>query len=147
MLQIVAAIAGTIFFTAPQAAPQKDVPLQRIVAASNVRLRSAAQPDADILTGLSIGTVVTQVEASADMAWFRVQAPDGKTGWVFANLTEPFSHRDSVEAYRHIIQSRLKAESLSFADASDLFQFVDRIVPQIQDPDRAEFDLFRLRAL
>ena len=141
-------LAGVIFGLLLSATPaQNDLQPQRIVAASNVRLRAEPQTTADELTRLALGTVLTQLEASANGTWYRVQTPEGKSGWVFANLTEPFSERESTAVYRRIIQSRLKAETLSFSDASDLFHFVERITPQIQGPGRAEFDLFRLRAL
>src|SRR5262249_52097974 len=128
-------------------ASQNDSQLQRIVAASNVRLRAEPQSIAEEVARLPLGTVLKQLERSADGAWYRVQAADGKSGWVYGNLTEPFSEPTSISVYRQIIQSRLKPDSLSFSDGSDLFQFVDRIAAQVQGPARAEFDLFRLRAL
>jgi len=141
-------LAGVISAVLLSATPSQNNPqVQRIVYASNVRLRAEPQTTADELMRLALGTVLTQLETSADGTWYRVQTPDGKSGWVFANLTQPFSERDSTAIYRRVIQSRLKADTLSFSDASDLFQFVERIAPQIQGPGRAEFDLFRLRAL
>src|SRR5262245_40245796 len=82
--------------------------VQRIVTASNVRMRSAPETNAGILASLSIGTLLTELEVSAGSEWFRVQTPDGKSGWVFGNLTEPFNERERTDIYRRIIQSRLK---------------------------------------
>ncbi len=143
MLRIGVAILSALFAVGPQ----KDSSPQRIIAASNVRLRSEPRTNADILAALSLGTVLNQLEVSADGSWYRLLAPEGKSGWVFASLTQPFSERESTSIYRRIIETRFKADSLSFPEASELFQFVDRITPQIQGAGRAEFDLFRLRAL
>jgi hypothetical protein len=142
---LMAGVVVAVLLSAP--VPQNSPQPQRIVAASNVRLRAEPQTAAEEVTRLPLGTVLTQLETSADGAWFRVQTPDGKLGWVFGNLTESFSERERVAVYRRIIQSRLRPASISFPDASDLFQFVDRVAPQVQSPVRAEFDLFRLRAL
>jgi len=140
-------VAGIIVAFMLSAGSQNNPLPQRIVAASNVRLRAEPQTTAEELTRLALGTLLTQLERSADGTWYRVQTADGKSGWVFGSLTEPFSERESIAVYRRIIQSRLKPDSLTFSDASDLFQFVDRISLQVQGPARAEFDLFRLRAL
>src|SRR5215470_6922436 len=121
-------IVGVLLSSTLQNNPQP----QRIVAASNVRLRAEPQRTAEELTRLALGTLLTQLETSADGTWYRVQTADGKSGWVFGSLTEPFSERESMAVYRRIIQSRLKPDSLTFLDASDLFHFVDRIAPQVQ---------------
>ena len=137
-------IVGVLIF-APAAQDNRQP--QRIVAASNVRLRVEPQTTGVELSRLALGTVLTQLETSADGTWYRVQTPEGKSGWIFGNLTEPFSERESIAVYRRIIRSRLKPDSLNFSDASDLFNFVDRIAPRVQGTASAEFDLFRLRAL
>src|SRR5689334_7221014 len=103
-------LAGVISAVLLSATPSQNNPqVQRIVYASNVRLRAEPQTTADELMRLALGTVLTQLETSADGTWYRVQTPDGKSGWVFANLTQPFSERDSTEIYHRVIQSRLKA--------------------------------------
>lgn len=53
----------------------------------------------------------------------------------------------STAEYKRIIESRLETKNPSFKDAVELFEFIDLIAPQIQGPARAEFELFRLRAL
>jgi hypothetical protein len=57
------------------------------------------------------------------------------------------SLQTTTAEYKRIIESRLKLEALSFKESVELFELIDRITPQIQEPARAEFDLFRLRAL
>src|SRR5207249_266929 len=113
----------------------------------NVRLRSAPRTNADIVSTLSLGVVLNQVEESADSAWFRVEAPDAKEGWIFASLTLPFSERDSTNTYRRVIEARLNVATLNFHDAAELFEFAERVAMQVQASDRAEFELLRLRTL
>jgi hypothetical protein len=88
---------GLLLSSSPQ------TPLERIVSASNVRPRSAPQTASEELTRVSLGTVITELEASPDRMWFRVQLPDGKTGWIFSSLTQPYSERDATAIYRRII--------------------------------------------
>src|SRR5262245_29506786 len=101
MLLLALAILTALF----SAGPQKEPSIQRIVAASNVRLRTAPQTDADVLSSLSLGAVLTQLAVSADGAWYEVLAMDGRSGWVFANLTQAFNDPESTEVYRRIIRS------------------------------------------
>jgi hypothetical protein len=121
--------------------------LQRIVIASNVRLRSAPQMSAEIVSTLSLGTVVTELEGSMDAAWHRVRTPDDNAGWVSSSFTEPFSKPESVAIYRHILKARLESPALNFFEASEAFLLADRVAPEVQGSARAEFDLLRLRAL
>ncbi|RNB90622.1 N-acetylmuramoyl-L-alanine amidase [Brevibacillus fluminis] len=50
------------------------------VNAPAVNLRSMPTTDSDLLTTMSLGTVLTVLGADGD--WYQVQTPDGKTGWV-----------------------------------------------------------------
>ncbi len=52
-----------------------------------------------------------------------------------------------IDGYRRTIQSRLQSDSLTFTQAAQLFEFVDGVTRQIQGSNRAEFELFRMRAL
>jgi len=79
--------------------------------------------------------------------WFHVRLADGKTGWIFGSLTEPYRERDAATIQRRIIQARLAIENLNFADGVDLFEFVIRVSPPENSPDTATFDLFKLLAL
>ena len=137
-----AALIGLLFFANPQAS----TPAQRIVSASNVRLRSAPQTTAEELARFSLGVILTELETSPDGMWLRVQTAEGKTGWVFVGLTHAWSGEPKV-IHRRVIQSRLAIEDLSFSDATDLVDYVGRLSTTMSGPDRAEFDLFRLRAL
>jgi hypothetical protein len=142
MFLILVAVASLL-----SANPQNAASEQRIVAASNVRLRSAPQTTSDELARLPLGAVLTELETSPDAKWIRVQTQDAKTGWVFRNLTEAYSDRDAISAYLKVIQARLKVEMLNFNDAAELMEFVSRVTPDAQHPARADFDLSRLRAL
>jgi len=126
---------------------QSEPPVQRILTASHVQLRAAPEANADRLSGLPFGTIVTQLAVSNDGEWYRVGLTDGRQGWVFGGLTRPFSARDSAETYHSMIQTRLETGRLTFSEASELFNFVDGVAARVDSAVRADFELFRLRAL
>jgi hypothetical protein len=140
----IVAILALLFSANPQLPQQQQ---QRIVTASNVRLRTAPQMNSEEVGRLPLGTLLAELDASGDAAWFRVQSADGKTGWIFGALTQAFTESEAVSIYRRLIQARLSIEEAAFTDAADLFTFIERVGPQLQGLDEAELHLFRLRAL
>lgn len=57
----------------------------------NLRLRENPDPQADIVTELSAGTIVTILDGPAvvdDLIWWQAQTEDGKTGWVIEGYVE-----------------------------------------------------------
>lgn len=67
---------------------------------------------------------------------------------VLAILSVGFpTQRESTELDKRSIKARLETSASSFAEASELYQLVDRMAKQVSAADRAEFELFRLRAL
>ena len=149
--------AGASLDLLPQAAQRETAPRQRITVASNVRLRREPQVAAEELARLGFGTIVREMAqtktkeqvAGAEDYWYRVSTPDGREGWIFGALSMPFDAARRAGIYLKIAAPRLKVENPNFADSSDLYQFLTRVLsdPTATPAERAELELSRLLAL
>jgi hypothetical protein len=128
----------------------------KITTASAVRARTGPQVAADEIMRLKLGTVVSAVARTADDSeiggkkdyWYRVDLPGAQSGWIFGGLLKDYSTARREEALREIIGERLKAESMSFDDGIDLYNFASNAVAQTKSPNvKVEFELLKLLAL
>jgi hypothetical protein len=106
---------------------------QKITTASAVRLRAAPETGAAEVTRLKLGTVLSADARTAEQVevgsrkdyWYRVALPGGQQGWVYGGLLADYDPARRAETVRRIVEERLKAESMSFDDAVDLYNFVE----------------------
>lgn len=129
---------------------------QKITTASNVRARTAPQTAAEEVTRLKLGTVVIADARSAEQTeaggrrdyWYRVGLPGGGTGWVFGGLLADYDPAQRQQVVGRIIDERLKLESMSFDDGTDLYEFISAALADARSPkERGALELARLRAL
>jgi hypothetical protein len=128
---------------------------QKITAASAVRARTAPDTSAGEVARLKLGTVLSADARSAEQAevggkrdyWYRVALPDGRQGWVFGALLADYDPARREEVVRRIVEERLKAESMSFDDGIDLYNFVDAALAEAKGAERGELELARLHAV
>jgi hypothetical protein len=130
---------------------------QKITTASAVRARTAPDTSAAEVTRLKLGTVLSADARSAEQAevggkkdyWYRVALPGGQQGWVFGALLADYDPARREEAVRRIVEERLKAESMSFDDGVDLYNFVEAALADadVKGTERGELELARLQAL
>lgn len=141
-------------------APAQEVKLdpaqQKITAASNVRARGGPETSAAEVTRLKLGTVLTATARSAAEAeiggrrghWYLVSLPSGGTGWVFGGLLADYDAARRPEVARRIIADRLKAETMSFEEGVDLYNFASAAAAEARSAEeRAGLELSMLRAL
>jgi hypothetical protein len=128
----------------------------RIAVASGVRVRALPNTTAEEVAKLGIGTVVEELERStgrervggAEDYWYRINAPGGKTGWVFGSFTAPFEAANRAAIYRRLAAERLKVEPASFGEMADLARFLSSAIPEVAQIDAAaELELARLLAI
>jgi hypothetical protein len=129
---------------------------QKIAAASNVRARGGPDTSAAEVARLKLGTVVTATARSAEEAeiggrrghWYLVSLPSGESAWVFGGLLADYDAARRAEIARRIIDERLKAETMSFEEGVDLYNFVAAEAAEAKTADeRAGLELSLLRAL
>ena len=143
---------------APAAAQEVSLggPRRKITVASNVRVRTGPETAAQEVARLKFGTVV---EASAHTAeqqeiagrrehWYKVALPSGEAGWVFGGFLADYDAARGEEIARQIIAERLKAETMTFNEGVDLYNFVSAKVSEAREGEgKGELELQKLLAL
>lgn len=133
-----------------------DVAQAKITAVSAMRVRKAPQVTAEEVTRLKLGTVLSAIARSTNQDtvaektdyWYRVNLPNGQSGWLFGGLLLDYSASRRQELLRQIIEGRLKAENTDFADRQEIYNLAASSIKDAKDPSaRAEFELLKLLAL
>jgi Bacterial SH3 domain len=133
-----------------------DSPQTRITTVSAMRVRKSPQVSAEEIVRLKLGTVVTAIARSTNQDtvsgktdyWYRVNLPNGETGWLFGGLLLDYSASKRQELVREIIEARLKAENTDFADRQEIYNLAASSVTEAKDVStRAEFELLKTLAL
>lgn len=129
---------------------------QKITTASNVRVRTGPETAAQEVTRLKFGTVVTASARTAEQVelagkrehWYKVALPAGESGWVFGGFLADYDAARGAEVTRQLIAERLKAETMTFNDGVDLYDFVSARIAETKDAGaRGELELQKLLAL
>lgn len=144
----------------PAIAQSDEVALDRaqtkITTVSAMRLRKAPQVAAEEVLRLKLGTVVNAVARSTTQDtvggksdyWYRVELPDGKSGWLFGGLLRDYASAQRSQFLREIIEARLKAENTEFADRQEIYNLAATAVSEAKEANtRAEFELLQALAL
>lgn len=129
---------------------------QKITVASNVRVRSGPETAAQEITRLKFGTVVTASARTAEQVelagkrdhWYKVALQSGESGWVFGGFLSDYDAARGAEVMRRIIAERLKAETMTFNEGVDLYDFVTARIAEAKGAEaKAELELAKLHAL
>ena len=129
---------------------------QKIAVASNVRVRMGPQVEAEEVARLNFGAVVGASARTAEQAeiggrrehWYKVALASGESGWVFGALLADYDAARGDHIAGRIIAERLQAETLTFEEGVDLYNFVTAQLAGAKDGEAgAELELQRLRAL
>jgi Bacterial SH3 domain len=128
----------------------------KITTVSAMRVRSGPQVTAEEISRLMLGTIVKAIARSTNQDtisnktdyWYRVNLPNGQSGWLFGGLLLDYSAAQRQQLLRNIIEARLKAENTEFSDREDTYKLAVTATIEAKDPNtRAEFELLKLLAL
>ena len=128
----------------------------KITTVSAMRVRKAPQVSAEEIRRLKLGTVVNAIARSTNQDtisgktdyWYRVNLPNGDTGWLFGGLLLDYATEQRQQLLRTIIEARLKAENTDFADRQELYNLAASAVNESKEANtRAEFELLKVLAL
>jgi hypothetical protein len=131
-------------------------PQAKITTVSAMRVRKSPQATAEELQRLKLGTVLNAPARSTNQDtiggktdyWYRVNLPNGQTGWLFGGLLLDYSAPQRIPLLRQIIEARLKAENTDFSDRREIYNLAEGAVTETKDVNtRAEFELLKLLAL
>ncbi|HLL77798.1 MAG TPA: SH3 domain-containing protein [Pyrinomonadaceae bacterium] len=129
---------------------------QKIAVASNVRVRSGPETAAQEVARLKFGTVVGASARTAEQVeiggkrdhWYKVALPTGETGWAFGGFLADYDAARGGEMERRIAAERLKAETMTFNEGVDLYDFLTTKVAEAKEGEaRGELELQKLLAL
>ena len=133
-----------------------DVAQDKITTVSAMRVRKAPQTSAEEIQRLKLGTVVNAIARSTNQDtingktdyWYRVNLPNGQTGWLFGGLLLDYNAPKRSELLRQIIEARLKAENTEFTDRQEIYNLAASGMNETKDANtQAEFELLKLLAL
>jgi hypothetical protein len=128
----------------------------KITTVSAMRARRGPQVAAEEIMRLKLGTVISAVARSTNQDtiggksdyWYRVNLPNGETGWLFGGLLLDYDAGRREQLLRQIFEARLKAENTEFADRDEIYNLAASSIAEAKDANtRAEFELFKLLAL
>lgn len=131
-------------------------PQQKITTVSAMRVRRTPQVTAEEVSRLKLGTVVKAIARSTSQDnvgsksdyWYRVNLPNGQTGWLFGGLLVDYSTAERQKIISNIIEARLKAENTEFSDREEIYNLAATAISEAKDANtRAEFELLKLLAL
>lgn len=129
--------------------PNKELP-QIVVSSVSTSVRSAPNLTASEVSRARLGSTLKVVEKNA--GWYKVQTSNrgtGSVGWIpTAAATSLGTNGANDEIYRQILTKNYKSERMSFAEATEVYDFLTRVQPEIKSESAAaEFGLIRLMAL
>lgn len=129
----------------PKTTPKPVEQAQVIVGVTSARLRSEASTSSETLQFLKIGATYPMVEKTA--TWYKIKAGD-KTGWISNTVSQQFVPANRAEIYQAISAKYFKQQSMDFATASQLYDFLTIVEKQVNNSrQQADLGFKRLLAL
>jgi type IV pilus assembly protein PilA len=130
-------------------------PQARIVLQSGVRLLPRPQAGCGQLARLALGAVVEVSQrtlSKTDLAgttapWFRVQTPQGATGWVFGGYLYPHDPAHPLLSYGELWEKHLASLPRSLRSELELLELLERLRQELPGAASAEIELARLRGV
>src|SRR4030095_14508473 len=113
----------------------------KITTVSAMRARRGPQVAAEEIMRLKLGTGVSSVGGSTNQDtiggksdyWYRVNLPNGETGWLFGGLLLDYDIRRREQLLRQIFEGRLKAENTDFADRQEIYNLAVSSIAEAKD--------------
>ncbi|MEK7723052.1 MAG: SH3 domain-containing protein [Acidobacteriota bacterium] len=134
----------------PVATPVKELP-QLIATAAGARVRKQASTSSAELSRVKLGSIIKVLEKTkAD--WYRIEIPakpKNVIGWMSGQVADDWDANKREEIYRRIAEKNYKSDKMSFLDASELAEFLDKAQNELKNskysPDFAYKQLMALR--
>jgi hypothetical protein len=124
-----------------------------IITSPNVKLRAASNARSAEVTNLSMGTLVTKLQQSTQKTkvgevedfWYKIDAGNRKSGWVFGGFLKPFDPTQRIETYLDIMTPFMRTAPTVYEDEIDKYNFLAKAVTEAEDRSQiAELTLANL---
>lgn len=101
---------------------------------------------------MKLGTVLPVLEKTTGKAfWYKVQLTAGSkpaTGWMSSTVVDSFEAGKAETKYRELTAKNFKKEKMSFTDASEVYEFLNRVAPEVKTRTiAAELNLRKYQSL
>lgn len=118
---------------------------KRITIGAGVRVRMQPKATAKEVTRLQFGTVIRELEKAKQSEllgdkrdyWYKVEAAEGKQGWVFGSFITPVDVQHLPEKYIELAKTQLANDALQFSDWVDVVNFLNRVSSEVADASLA----------
>ena len=134
----------------PTATPVKEFS-QLIATAAGARVRSQANTSSTELRRVKLGALIKVLEKTPK-DWYRIEIPakpKNVVGWMSGQVADDWDANKREEIYRRIADKNYKPQGMSFADASEVFEFLAKAQNELKtsklSPDFAYKQLIALR--
>ncbi|MEN9461373.1 MAG: hypothetical protein RIS84_1393, partial [Pseudomonadota bacterium] len=112
---------------------------KRITIGAGVRVRMQPKATAKEVTRLQFGTVIRELEKAKQSEllgdkrdyWYKVEAAEGKQGWVFGSFITPVDVQHLPEKYIELAKTQLANDALQFSDWVDVVNFLNRVSSEV----------------
>jgi hypothetical protein len=120
---------------APLPAPAKTTQSsqQLIVSVPAARVRSQPGTGAPEIKRVKLGSLYKIVEEKS--GWYRIQLSTSakpSSGWISNQVAGPYDQAKREEIYSRLIEKNFKNEGLSYVNASEIYEFITKVGPEIK---------------
>jgi LysM repeat protein len=128
--------------------PTEELVKQRISIASGINVRAAPRLRARRVGKLNFGTVVKELARSEQQVtiggatdyWYKIEMPNGKTGWTFGSLSIPFEPKLKGEIYLQITTARRQGK-LNWFRKTKLLDFLAQVKEEVPSESKSAAEL------
>lgn len=124
---------------------------QLIATVAGARVRSQASTSSAELRRVKLGALIKVLEKTKN-DWYRIEIPNkpkNVVGWMSGQVADDWDANKREDIYRRIAEKNYKPQGMSFADASELFEFLNKAQNELKtskySPDFAYKQLIALR--
>lgn len=122
---------------------------QVIASVAAARIRTQPNTGAPEVRRAKLGALYKVIEEGD--GWYKVQvanSPKNVTGWISNQVASDYDSAKKEEIYNRIADKNFKADGMSFVNASELYEFITKIQPEVKgEKSAADLGLKRLLAL
>lgn len=104
---------------------------QIIVSVTEARVRMGPSLRGKILGATKLGSVYEVLDNR--QGWYKISFNAENDGWIYGGIVEKYDDSSRGQIYQRLADKYLKRPNLDFDTAAELFEFLNRIQPEVAD--------------